>query len=509
MGMIRPAAVAGMFYPDDPATLQQTVRGYFAEAPKAPDPGEQPVPKIIVAPHAGHVYSGLTAAYAYNRIAPARDTIKRVVIMGPCHRVPVRGIAASGADAFATPLGNIPVDTETVRKIIRLPFVHISDEAHAEDHCIEVHLPFLQSLLGDFSIVPLIVGRVDPQQVAQLIEILWGGPETLILISSDLSHYLSYEQARRLDGMTRDAIERMAIDEIGDDQACGRYGLKGAMHVAKRRGLRAQTLDVRNSGDTAGSKDRVVGYGSWMFVPEGKVVRKSAPTAAKSSAPTGGAPGAASEAGSAPDKVSAETRLLLKNHGPQLLDVAARTLRHGVTKGRVPAVNVPSFPVELREHRASFVTLDLEGKLRGCIGSLQAHKPLIEDVVENAFKAGFRDPRFKPLGRDEVESGKLELSVSVLSPNVEMAFADEKDLLAQLRPGIDGLIIRDGEHRSVFLPAVWEDLPDRRKFMSHLKRKAGLKESHWSERFEAWRFTTEVIYGHQLSDPGALWRPRA
>jgi hypothetical protein len=223
------------------------------------------VPKAIIAPHAGYIYSGPIAASAYLRIKPARGRITRVVLLGPAHRVGFHGLALSSADYFLTPLGRVPVDQEAVEKISRLPQVHEMDAAHAQEHSLEVHLPFLQEVLGEFNLVPLVVGDAEPGEVAEVLELLWGGSETLIVISSDLSHYHDYKTAQKLDRATSQAIEQLRPEDIQYDHACGRNPVNGLLHMARKRGLKAKTVDLRNSGDTAGTQDRVVGYGAYIF----------------------------------------------------------------------------------------------------------------------------------------------------------------------------------------------------------------------------------------------------
>lgn len=255
----RQPAVAGMFYPAEASALHEMITGLLADA----EPGEQ-APKAIIAPHAGYVYSGPVAASAYARLRQARDTITRVVLLGPSHRVPLLGLALPETDEFLTPLGAIPLDQTGMQAISALPQVKRLDAAHAMEHSLEVQLPFLQEILSQFSLVPLVVGEATPEEVAEVLEILWGGEETLIVISSDLSHYHDYQTARHIDAETRDAIEALRPDRIGYDQACGRNGLNGLLTLARRRGLHIETVDLRNSGDTAGPRDQVVGYGAWV-----------------------------------------------------------------------------------------------------------------------------------------------------------------------------------------------------------------------------------------------------
>ena len=258
---VRPPAVAGRFYPGHSTGLRRTIEGFLSRV----KPDDAVAPKAIIAPHAGYIYSGPIAASAYARFASARDVIKRVVLIGPSHYVSFDGLAASSAEAFATPLGLVPVDTNAVRQICLLPQITVLDEAHAREHSLEVHLPFLQAVLNDFKIVPLVVGEATDQEVAGVIDALWSGPETRFVISSDLSHYHDYTKARELDSFTSRAIEQLRSQDIGEEHACGRISIRGLLHAAREHGLRARTVDLRNSGDTAGPRSQVVGYGAFVF----------------------------------------------------------------------------------------------------------------------------------------------------------------------------------------------------------------------------------------------------
>ncbi|MEE8273482.1 MAG: AmmeMemoRadiSam system protein B [Alphaproteobacteria bacterium] len=260
MASIRPPAVAGLFYPGEAEELDAAVRECLAAAETA-----DTAPKALIAPHAGYVYSGPVAASAYARLAAHRDVIERVVLLGPAHRISFRGLAASGASAFATPFGEVPVDAEAIERALALPQVRVLDAAHEMEHSLEVHLPFLQRVLDGFALAPFVVGDAAPEDVAEVIELLWGGPETLVVVSSDLSHFLDYDSARRIDGETARAIEALQPDDIAPDQACGRLPIQGLLRVARARGLEVSRVDLRNSGDTAGPRDEVVGYGAWVF----------------------------------------------------------------------------------------------------------------------------------------------------------------------------------------------------------------------------------------------------
>jgi AmmeMemoRadiSam system protein B/AmmeMemoRadiSam system protein A len=463
---VRPPAVAGFFYPADPGQLTRAVDGYLADAP---DGGGDDAPKAIIVPHAGYIYSAPVAAPAYAALRAAAGRISRVVMLGPAHRVTVRGLAAPTASAFRTPLGAVPIDRAAVEAIAALPQVALRDDAHRDEHCLEVQLPFLQRILGDFTLVPLVVGDASPAAVAEVLERLWGGPETLIVVSSDLSHYHDYATAQRMDRRAAEAIESFDPGGLDHEQACGRLPILGLLTAARRHGLGVARLDLRNSGDTAGPRDRVVGYGAWKFSERGPE-------------------DAATDDGAAHP---------VRPHARRLLRTAAAALRCALRHGRIPKINLARFPAALAEPAATFVTLRHGTRLRGCIGTAEALRPIAEDVVANTFGAAFRDPRFDPLTASELRG--LSISVSILSPRCPLAFKDEADLLTRLRPGIDGLLIRNGTQRGLFLPQVWESLPAASDFLLHLKDKAGIErplqpQSDRAEIFSAYSAGTVTMY---------------
>jgi len=260
MTKVRPPAVAGTFYPGDPHVLEESVRSMLAQASP-----QGPAPAALIAPHAGYVYSGPVAASAYALLAQRASEIHRVLLLGPTHRVHVWGLAAPSVLEFETPLGRIPLDPEGVNVALKLSQVEVNDAAHAQEHSLEVHLPFLQQVLGAFTLVPLVVGGAADEEVAEVIQAVWTDPGTLVVVSSDLSHFLDYEAARSLDAATARSIEALDPEGLGSESACGRAPARGLLLEARRRGLLATTVDLRNSGDTAGPREEVVGYGSFVF----------------------------------------------------------------------------------------------------------------------------------------------------------------------------------------------------------------------------------------------------
>jgi AmmeMemoRadiSam system protein B/AmmeMemoRadiSam system protein A len=482
MSAIRPPAVAGYFYPAEADELTSEVRRYLREAVSA---ARDHPPKAIIVPHAGYMYSAKVAAAAYAPIMAAGGSIRRVVLLGPGHRMAVPGIAVPDATAFRTPIGNIPVDQAAIQDILGLPQVELRDDAHRDEHSLEVQLPFLQAVLPAFQLVPLVVGGATPEQVSEVLERLWGGPETLIVLSSDLSHYKDYGTAQALDGQTATAIEALDATAIGREQACGRLLIAGFLSLAKRHGLTAERLDLCNSGDTGGPKDRVVGYGSWAFWP----------STAESGEP---------EAPKAPDTVERRADWnIFKPHAKALLRAAATGIRYALQNGKQPHTDLLTAPEPLRTKAASFVTLHRNNRLRGCIGTVEATRPILLDVVDNAYRAAFKDPRFTPLQPDELRG--ISLSISVLSTPVEINYTDETDLLGQIRRHSDGLIIRNEMNRGVFLPQVWKDLENPTDFLARLKGKAGIEGPLDPNRDRTHSFSANSI-GTVVLD---AWRPRA
>jgi AmmeMemoRadiSam system protein B/AmmeMemoRadiSam system protein A len=443
---VRPPAVAGLFYPDRRDALDRALDDALVEARPVSPPARRP-PKALIVPHAGYVYSGPVAASGYRRLEGVRGRIRRVVLLGPVHRVPVRGLALPGVDAFDTPLGRVPLDADAIAALADLPQVIVSAAAHAREHSLEVQLPFLQRWLGSFALVPLAVGDASAGEVAEVLERLWGDDATLVVISSDLSHYHPYDEARAIDAATVQAI--LAGDaRLGHDQACGATPVAGLLEVARRRGLVADLCDLRNSGDTAGDRTRVVGYASVAFHP--------------------------ADAGAATRDDDTDAEHAAK--GAALLGLARGAIAQAL--GATAAADLPRDDW-LHAPGATFVTLRAGEALRGCIGTLEAHRPLVHDVTANALAAAFRDPRFPPLARHELDD--LTVEVSILDPAQPVAFTDRAHLVAQLAPGEDGLVLALGSRRATFLPQVWDALPAPDDFLDALARKAGIPAARLGE----------------------------
>ena len=448
---LQTAGVAGHFYPADPGVLAAEVDAALARA-RPPELAA----KAVIAPHAGHVFSGDVAAPAYALLARRKDEIRRVILLGPTHRMGIRGMALSPAQAWETPLGAVPVDRAAFETMAALPGVAVMAEPFVGEHSLEVHLPFLQRALPGAAVLPVLVGQAPTHEVSAALEALWGGPETAIIVSSDLSHFHDHATATAKDAETAAGIERLNPGVLEGHRACGHFPIAGLIDQAQKRDLRVTALDVRNSGDTRPEmgRDRVVGYGSFAF-----------------------------EYAHAARLADPDRKLLF--------DLARQVVRQAAANGgAAPNININgALARPLLAQRATFVTLNIEGRLRGCRGSILPHRPLLHDVADNAHKSGFGDPRFPPITQAELEA--LTFHVSILSTPRRIRASSEAELLGALNPDAEGLIIRDGDRQALFLPSVWEQLPDPAQFLAHLRAKAGLASNHWSDTFQAFRFTTE------------------
>jgi MEMO1 family protein len=452
---VRAPAVAGLFYPGDAAALSKTVDGLLAGAP------EHYIPRLkgLVCPHAGYEYSGQAAAIGYKLLA-GRE-VQTVVVMGPSHYALFQGACIPNADAYKTPLGLVPISEKAKGLASVGPFVleprcmvqrpgwwrqsprsapeEGQDTPETWEHSVEVQVPFLQKVLKNFQILPVVVGKVDPAQVAKaLAERI--DDKTIVVASSDLSHYHTYQDARRLDERCIKAICDLDIDAMAAQEACGELPILTLLHLARQKGWKAQLLDYRNSGDVTGEKDRVVGYTAVAFY-----------------APT-------------PENLAEEERKFL-------LDLARKTLVRVTGDGELPEVAEKELSPKLAEKKACFVTLTKEGVLRGCIGHLTAMEPLHRAVAENARNAALRDPRFPPVKPDELD--KIKVEISVLTEPQPLSFGSPDDLLSKLHPNEDGVLLHIGPRTATFLPQVWAQVPDKVKFLEHLSEKAGCERSAW------------------------------
>jgi AmmeMemoRadiSam system protein A len=468
---VRGPAVAGLFYPRHEKDLAKQVDEFLAEV-KA-----EPIKHLraLICPHAGYPFSGPTAAVAYKQLE-GRD-FKTVILLGPSHYAAFTGAAVTDAEAYETPLGLIPVSPKAAELGKIKPFVinppcdvqrpswwrqspkelpaFGEDKPDSWEHSLEVQLPFLQRTLKKFSIVPVVFGRVEPQAAAKALE-KFLDDRTLLVISSDLSHYHPYETAKKLDLNCVRSICDLNVDWMMQQEACGELPILTLMEIAKQKGWKAKLLDYRNSGDTSGEKAAVVGYAAIAFYkPEGKET-----------------PALEKPAEAAGQEYTAGERKFL-------LELARKTITRAANGDKLPTVDKAEISEKLRQTRACFVTLTKKGELRGCIGSIFPQEPLYEAVISRARAAALEDPRFTPVRPEELKD--IEIEISVLSIPRPLEFKSPEELLEKLRPGVDGVVLRVGLRTSTFLPQVWEQLPDKELFLNHLAEKAGLSASAWRQ----------------------------
>lgn len=443
----REASAAGSFYENNPAILREVVLRYLSEGTTLPEPV-----RLLICPHAGYIFSGPVAAKGYATLDPE---VKRVIIIGPSHYSAFSGIAVPKFSFYETPLGKVPVDRLTVNKMGKKRGVIEAEGFDEPEHCLEVQLPFLQLKLHGFSIVPVLCGRVDPEEVAAML-LPFIDDKTAVIVSSDLSHYQSQAAAKSTDSATITTV--LAGDDTGTIDACGEMPIRIIMHLAAKLHLQPVLVDSRTSFDTAPQhcpESRVVGYASIAYLSaKGVALMKKEEQ-----------PGAAA----APQDTFTDSQK------KTLLGLARKSLEAAV---RGDTFGLPdNLPPELREHRGCFVTLTVAGALRGCIGYIDPIKPLGEAVVDNAKNAALSDPRFARVKPAELADIKVE--VSVLTPPQKLVVKNADDLLAKLVPGRDGVILSDGVHQSTYLPQVWEQLPDKVTFLEQLSLKARMSHDGW------------------------------
>jgi hypothetical protein len=431
---IRKSAVADRFYPGSPQVLESMIAELLTQAPYLDRSSIQG----LVCPHAGYVYSGPVAAWGYKQLSDCYDT---VILLGPSHYVPFEGASIPEITHYETPLGLVPVSEKASLLREQPPFTSI-EEAHLREHCLEVQLPFLQTVLSDFKIIPIVLGAVDTQEVAHAL-LPFIDDRTLLIASSDLSHYNPYELACTLDAACTRAVPNLDFEGIKKCEACGMQALLTLMHVAQEQGWEGELLTYKNSGDTAGDKERVVGYMSVAFY------------------------------GTSSD----DTGHLTQDEQDYLLHLARETLELYIREGETPRVEESELTDTLKQHRGCFVTLNKAGMLRGCIGSLTAQSPLYEGIIENTINAAVRDPRFPPVTAQELAD--IEIEISVLTPPQEISYDTTQELIEKIEG--KGVIIQSGYNQATFLPQVWEQLSTPEEFLSHLCMKAGLSSVHWKE----------------------------
>ncbi len=525
---VREAAVAGLFYPRNPEELSRLVSRLIEESqPREPLPGL----KALICPHAGYRFSGSVAARAYALLAGQR--FSQVVVLAPAHYAAFAGASVAVVHEFETPLGRIPVSPLAAKLASKAPFFvdrpgavrrpewaehsglrvpRGEDTPHTWEHSLEVQLPFLQHVLGTFSLVPIVLGEVEPAEVARGLA-PYLEDETLVIASTDLSHYYPQSTANRLDKECIEAICRLDDEGLSRAEACGRGPIRVVVHLAKQFGWQSKLLDYRTSGDTYGDYSAVVGYTAIAFYRVAEdVAEKPNDAEASSDATRQESPNASSRfeslpaleggvslvrasetqaAASSPQERTCEADFvgearssrasevleLSESDKKLLLYLARKAIEAAVLHQSLPEIVSEKIPEQLKEPWACFVTLTQHGQLRGCIGTIYPQEPLFEAVLRRARSAALEDPRFPPLQPSEL--GEVEIEISVLSRPRRLQFNRPEELLQLMRPGRDGVVLKVGQHQATFLPQVWEKIPKPEQFLSRLAEKAGLPPQAW------------------------------
>ncbi len=437
----RETAVAGQFYPSQGSEIEATLKKYngildtyFEKHPEVKTLN----PKAVIVPHAGYIYSGFTANVAYRLLS--HSAFKHIVVIGPSHRVYLKGTSVAMYDSYATPLGPLKVDISMIQKLKDKFSLSFVPEAHHE-HSTEVQMPLIKHYFPEVSVVELVYGDEKPQHLAEMIAYLLKQPQTAVVISTDLSHFYDLNKANKLDTICMDAVLNLDANRLNNGcEACGKLGVEAMILAAKAEHLVPKLLDYRTSADASGDKSSVVGYVSIAFVKEDEKM----------------------------DSDEEKKKVLLK--------LARESIAQAVDgSGHVALDKIIEENPWLKEKGATFVTLNTkEGALRGCIGSLVAHRKLYEDIIANAQNAALHDPRFVALSKEELDSIKVE--VSLLTPAQPVSYSSIEELKSKINVGKDGVVLKQGPYQATFLPQVWEQLPSFELFFAHLCKKAGLKE---------------------------------
>lgn len=448
METVKQQAFAGKFYPENKEILQKLIEKLISESPKE----YNTTTRALIVPHAAYMYSGKVAANAFQYLD---KNVKNIFIFAPAHYSSYEGIALTTYDYFETPFGNIEVNKEIIKEISELENTEFVDAAYEQEHAIEVELPFIKTLTQEAKIIPILYENTSYKNITQIIDQYWDNKDNAFVISTDLSHFYSQKDAEKIDGYTAEMIESANIADFHPLQACGSTGIMGLVQFTKNRDFSMIRVALTTSGEIAGSDASVVGYGAWILSEQSKA------------------------------------KFIKEQFSDLVISVCKESIYTGIHTGNSLDVDERIYPQVFYELGACFVTLAVDSKLRGCMGSIFAHKPLINDLAQNAYKSAFADTRFSALTEEEFQ--RLKIAISILTQPEQIEFSNEEELIEKIEAYKDGLIIQDGNYSAVYLPSVWVQLPDKKEFLESLKQKAGLPPEHFSKTFKAYRFYTVYI----------------
>lgn len=447
MERIKSASVAGMFYPVNKEELLDTLKQFQEKNKK----DYETTTRAIIVPHAGYFYSGQLASEGFQYLD---KNVKNIFIIAPSHHVAVDNPVLSDYEHWQTPLGEISINQKINKELIDEFGCQYLNEAFEKEHAAEVQVPFIQFNYNDeVKIIPILLNYHTNNKITDIISKYYDNEENAFIISSDLSHFHSDDEAKKIDNSTANMIEMMGVNGLTPHHACGSAGICALHNFAQTKDFSLIRIGMTNSSLVSGDKNRVVGYGAWLLY-EGK-----------------------------------STEFVAQNYKEFILETCRKSIKAGLEKQQITiGANIPPVFYQLG---AAFVTLNINRHLRGCIGSIVAHQPLIIDLAQHAYDAAFRDNRFRPLSIEEFD--QIDISVSLLSSPTKINFKNEQDLLDKITPFEDGIIIKDDNHQAVYLPSVWEQIPNKVDFLNNLKIKAGLAPNHFSSSFEAFKYSTVYI----------------
>ncbi len=477
---IRYPAVIGSFYPRDGRELSRKTADLIDTADRRLRLSGSDIPKAIIVPHNALYFSGLTAGAGYAALKKLKPFVRRVVLIGSSHQGKYFGISLSQARYWEMPNRRFEVDRELTEKLIKMQGIGFDNDAHEAESSLEMQLPFINAVLGkDVKIMPVLVEDASIEQISDLIDAVWGGPETVIVISTDMATEKDVETVQKAMEKTARLLERKDYSSIKSRDFCASLPVMGLLSYARENNLEVRTLDLKTSADFYPMTDKVIGFGAFGVYEKEEALKEDS-----------------------------RKRLegILQANQEALLRVAAQSVLSGFERGRALRVRESRYPEELREKGATFVNIYYNGVLRGSAGSTEPVRSVLEDVAENAYAAAFSDFRFVPLSPEEAKNA--EISISFLTYPEPLHFESEKELLDKITPQEDGLILKERANRALFLPQIWETFSSPHEFLVHLKQRAGLPADYWSPTIKVYRFKVIDINSGDLENPKSIWLPR-
>ena len=477
---IRYPAAVGSLYPRDGRELTKKAADLVAAADRRLRVSDEEIPKAIIVPHNALFFSGETAAAGYAALKRLKPFVKRVVLIGSSHQGKYFGISLSQAQYWEMPNRRFEADRELTDRLVKMQGIGFDSAAHEAESSLEMQLPFVHAVFGkDVKIMPILIEDASIEQITDLIDTVWGGPETVVVVSTDMFSGQDAETVKKEIKKTARLLEKKDYSAIRQQHFCAPLPVEGLLAYAKENNMDVRTIDLRTSADVYPLTDKVIGFGAFGVY----------------------------ETDSAAQEHSFEQMEdLVRSNQEDLLRVAAQSLITGFERGRPIRLRENRYPEAFREKGMTLVNIYHNGVLRGSAGSVEPTRSFLEDIAENAYAAGFSDFRFVPLDEEEIK--EAEITISFLTPPRQMRFDGEEDLLSKITPQKDGLILKERSNRALFPPQIWETFSSPKEFLSHLKQKAGLPADYWSPTVKVYRFHVIDINSGDLENPKSIWQQR-